>query len=167
MKNGISLDKVDLRILEILQENAQTRFSDMASELNVSSGTIHVRTKKLREMGIIKGSGINLDMETLGYHLRATIGMDIHAQANLDEIVQKLKEIPEVLSCYSTTGRYSMLVNVASKNAKHLKKVLLNRISQIPGIEKLETFLSLEEHFVKPLELLNPTNGIHATHEEH
>ena len=161
MKNGIALDKVDLRILEILQANAQTRFSDMAEELSVSSGTIHVRTNKMREIGIIQGSSINVDMDGLGYHLRAFIGINIHARAELKTIISELKVIPEVLTCHSTTGRYSMIVSIASKNSKHLKKVLLNRISRISGVEKIETFLSLEEHFQKPLELLNPTNGEH------
>ncbi len=155
MKNGISLDEIDLRILELLQENAQTRFSDMASELSVSSGTIHVRTKKLREMGVIVGSTIVLDVEALGFTLRALVGVVVNNGYPLGNIVSALRNIPEVISCRSTTGRYSMVLEIVCKDAVHLRTTLMERLHAVEGILKIETFLNLEEHFKKPLSLLH------------
>jgi len=155
MKNGISLDEIDLRILELLQENAQTRFSDMAAELSVSSGTIHVRTKKLREMGVIVGSTIVLDLEVLGFTLRALVGIGVNAGHPLSSVVSSLESIPEVVSCRSTTGRYSMILEIVCKDALHLRTTLMDRLYSVKGISKIETFLNLEEHFKKPLSLLH------------
>lgn len=164
MKNGngngngnghsVNLDRIDLRILEILQDNAQTRFSDMADELDVSSGTIHVRTKKMKEHGIIEGSTVKINLEKLGYDLQATAGIEVNADSNMCVVISKLKEVPEIVSCASTVGRFSMIISIVCKDTKHLKRILHDEISNISGVSRIETFLCLEHHFDKSLQLL-------------
>ena len=62
------LDEIDKNILDFLVENTRMPFTEIAKQMNVSAGTIHVRVKKMEDAGIIKGSSLILDYGKLDYH---------------------------------------------------------------------------------------------------
>ena len=64
---NLQLDELDLQILELLIKDCRTPYLEIARICHVSGGTIHVRMKKMEDMGIIKGSRILLDLAKLGY----------------------------------------------------------------------------------------------------
>ena len=66
MPKPLKLDEIDHKILEILIENTRIPFTDIAKRLNISAGTIHVRVKKMEQIGLIKGSSLILDYNKLG-----------------------------------------------------------------------------------------------------
>lgn len=74
MPKPLKLDEIDHKILEILIENTRIPFTDIAKRLNISAGTIHVRVKKMEQIGLIKGSSLILDYNKLGYTLLHTLG---------------------------------------------------------------------------------------------
>ena len=61
------LDEIDHQILDLLIDNTRTPFTDIAKQLDISAGTVHVRVRKMEEIGIIKGSTLTLDYDRLGY----------------------------------------------------------------------------------------------------
>ena len=69
------LDDVDRKILDILIDNTRTPFTDIAKRLLISAGTVHVRVKKMEDLGIIKGSSLTLDYKMLGYNFIAYVGV--------------------------------------------------------------------------------------------
>ncbi len=71
------LDEIDHQILDILIENARTPFTDIAKQLLVSAGTIHVRVKKMEDEGIIQGSTLSLNYEKMGYSFIAHVGISV------------------------------------------------------------------------------------------
>jgi Lrp/AsnC family transcriptional regulator for asnA, asnC and gidA len=71
---NLEIDNLDIQILSILMKNATTPYTEIAKELIVSGGTIHVRMKKLEEMGVIKGASLEVNPQKLGYDVTAFPG---------------------------------------------------------------------------------------------
>ena len=69
------LDEIDHQILDLLIDNTRTPFTDIAKQLDISAGTVHVRVRKMEEIGIIKGSTLTVDYDRLGYTFIAYVGI--------------------------------------------------------------------------------------------
>ncbi len=151
---NFEIDKLDMEILSILMEDAQIPYTEIAKKVFVSGGTVHVRVKKLTDMGIIKGSQVNIDPEKLGYGLTAFIGIFLNKSSMYDTVVKALKEIPEVVGCNYTTGAYGMFVKILCRDTNHLRQVLHDKLQHIDGINRTETLISLEESINRPLRLV-------------
>lgn len=150
MKQRSDLDNIDLRIISMMLEDAKTSYADIGQKLFVSGGTVHVRLKKLTEMGIITGSKLKVDYSKLGFDIIAFIGIYLSKSQLYDDVIASLKEIPEIVSAHYTTGNYSIFAQIMCKDTDHLRDVLSNKIQVIEGIQRTETFISLEESIKRP-----------------
>lgn len=138
-------DNVDKQILTLLAEDARKPYSEIAKEILVSPGTVHVRMRKMEEAGVVKGATLLLDNKLLGYDLRAFIGVYLRKGSTYSSIIDQLKAIPEIIEAHYTTGVYSIFAKIACKNTDHLREVLNVKIQGIEGIQRTETIISLEE----------------------
>ncbi len=146
-----SLDDIDFKILSILMGDAKTPYTDIAKELFVSSGTVHVRMKKMEEMGIIKSFNLQLNYHKLGYDITAFLGIYLSKSSKYDEVAKALEDIPEIVDLHYTTGNYSMFLKLVCKDTEHLRKILMEKIQSIPEITRTETMISLQENLNRPL----------------
>lgn len=151
MSKNYEIDNVDLKILNILSEDAKTPYTEVAKKVFVSGGTVHVRMKKLEEMGIVKGTTLKIDYSKLGYDITCFLGIYLEKSSLYDEVVSQLKEIPEVVTIRYTTGNYNIFCKIYCRDTQHLRNVLHDRIQKVDGIESTETFISLEESVNKHL----------------
>jgi len=142
-----SLDKLDLQIIQAMMEDAEVSYADLGKQFFVSGGTIHVRIKKLEELGIVQGKRLAVDLKVLGYDIIAFIGIYLEKSSMYDTVAQALKSIPQVVRVNYTTGNYSMFVEIACKDIQQLRFVLHDELQKIKGIERTETLISLEESF--------------------
>jgi Lrp/AsnC family transcriptional regulator, regulator for asnA, asnC and gidA len=147
------IDKLDKEIISEFIEDAVKPYSDVAKKLIVSGGTIHVRMNKLTEMGVIKGSELKLDYQKLGYDITAFIGIYLEKGSLYHKVAEDLKKINEVAELHYTTGSYSMFAKLICKNTYNLREVLNEKVQSIKGIERTETFISLEESIKRQLKL--------------
>jgi len=106
MKKEKVLDEIDRNILRILQENARTSYREIQDKLGISIGTIHNRISKLKKNGVIEGYTLRLNNEKLGYKLTFLIRINCDGKFT-EEILNKIKDIPEVCSVFHTTGEQS------------------------------------------------------------
>lgn len=148
-----TLDDIDLNILSILMKDAKTPFTDIAKTLFVSSGTVHVRMKKMEEMGIIKSFNLQLNYQKLGYDITAFLGIYLNKSSQYDVVAKELEAIPEIVECNYTTGNYSMFVKLICKDTDHLRKILMEKIQKIEDITRTETFISLQESISRPIKI--------------
>lgn len=148
------LDQLDRQILAKLVEDAKLPYTDIAKQLFVSSGTIHVRMKKMEELGIVKGSILKLDYHKLGYDVTAFLGIFLDKSSLYSEVAEHIRNVPEVVEANYTTGAYGLLCKIVCKDTNHLRLVLQDKIQTIPGIQRTETFISLEEHLSRPVNFL-------------
>lgn len=138
------LDEIDHQILDILIENARTPFTDIAKQLLVSAGTIHVRVKKMEDEGIIQGSTLTLDYEKLGYSFIAHVGIYLEKTAMTQSVIHDLQKIPNVTVAYVTAGKYNIFCKVRSMGTNDAKDIIY-QIDEIPGVNRTETMIALEE----------------------
>lgn len=145
MQAKLNLDKLDLQIIQHMMDDAMISYADLGKKLFVSGGTIHVRIKKLQEAGIVKGFRLNVDIKKLGYDVIAFIGIYLKESSLYDSVAKELQKMPEIVRLNYTTGNYSMFAEVNCKDIVQLKFVLHDQLQKIKGIERTETFISLEE----------------------
>ena len=99
------LDELDHQILETLIENARTPFTDIAKNLLVSAGTIHVRVKKMEEEGVIRGSTLSVDYNKMDYTFIAYVGIFLENSSSTISAIEEIQKIPEVTVAHLTTGK--------------------------------------------------------------
>ena len=147
MAAKLDFDKLDYQIINEMMETAEISYADLGKKLFVSGGTIHVRIKKLQEAGIVKGTRLNADLKAMGYDVIAFIGIYLEKSSLYDTVVNELKKIPQIVRLNYTTGNYSMFAEIVCKDIGQLRYVLHDELQKIKGIERTETFISLEESF--------------------
>jgi Lrp/AsnC family transcriptional regulator for asnA, asnC and gidA len=147
MAARFNVDKLDLKIIQEMLENAETPYAELGKKLFVSGGTIHVRIKKLEELGVIKGKKLKVNIGVLGYYITAFVGIFLENSSLYDVVAKELEKIPEIIRLNYTTGNYSMYLEIVCKDISQLRRVLHDGLQKIKGIERTETLISLAESF--------------------
>jgi Lrp/AsnC family transcriptional regulator for asnA, asnC and gidA len=153
MAKNYEIDNIDLKILELLMQDSKKPFTEIAKKVNVSQGTVHVRMNKMEEAEIVEKNTLKINYAKLGYDITAFIGIYLEKSALYDQVLTKLKEIPEITNIHYTTGNYSMFIKIHCKDTNHLKIVLHDKMQQVEGIDRTETMISLEESLDRSLKL--------------
>ncbi|MBN9352359.1 MAG: Lrp/AsnC ligand binding domain-containing protein [Chitinophagaceae bacterium] len=147
MAAKFNIDKLDLQIIQEMSQNAETPYAELGKKLFVSGGTIHVRIKKLEELGIVKGKRLNVNLKLLGFDITAFIGIFLEKSSMYEQVARELEKIPQIVRLNYTTGNYSMFAEVICKDITQLKQVLHDELQKVKGIERTETLISLSESF--------------------
>ena len=150
-----NLDEVDLKILDIITQNARIPFKNVAKEVNISRAAVHQRVNRMIDLSVIIGSGYHINPNKVEFKTCSYIGIFLDKGGLFSEVVEKLKLIPEIVECHYTTGQYAIFIKVYAKDNEHLKNVLSSRIQKISGIASTETFISLEESFKRTIPVNN------------
>lgn len=139
------LDDLDYQILDILIKDSRTPYLEIARKCHVSGGTIHVRMNKMDEMGLIKGTKLIIDNAKLGYDVCCFVGIYLDKAAYYPHVLEKLKEITEIVELHYTTGAYSIFVKVICRSISALQDLLINKLQPIDGVQRTDTFISLSQ----------------------
>ena len=151
MEDNLQIDTLDRKILSMITKNARVPYLEVARVCHVSGAAIHQRIQKLTRMGVITGSRFTIDPRKIGYKTCAYMGIFLEKASLYREVLDKLKEIPEITQCHYTTGNYSIFIKIYTRDNEHLKTVLADKLQTIPGVSRTETFISLEEGFSRSL----------------
>ncbi len=130
------MDKKDLKILEMLQENARMPYMEIARRLNLSEGTVRKRVLKMEESGIIKGYTVDIDPKQLGYGTIVLLGMDVEPKYFLSA-ARELSKMDCVRWVYTSTGDHSIMAEIWTKNTAELDRIVSEKISKIRGVTDL------------------------------
>ena len=147
MAAKFNIDKLDLQIIQEMLENAETPYAELGKKLFVSGGTIHVRIKKLEELGIVKGKRLKVNLKQLGFDITTFVGIFLEKSSLYDVVAKELEKIPEIVRLNYTTGNYSMYIEIVCKDINQLRGILHDDLQKIKGIERTETLISLAESF--------------------
>ncbi|MBR8703850.1 Lrp/AsnC ligand binding domain-containing protein [Porphyromonas levii] len=144
------LDKIDIKILNMLIEDARKPYMEIAEACKLSRAAIHQRIQRLIASDIIGGSCTNINFKTLGFSTFTYIGIGLERGSLYDSVVTELEKIPEVVECNYTTGHYNMLIKLYAKNNDHLMHILNGKIQGINGVVSTETLISLKQSINRP-----------------
>lgn len=136
-----NLDLLDKKILNLVADNARMPFLEVARICNVSGAAIHQRIAKMTKMGLIKGSKYVIDPEKLGYETCAYVGLYLKDPATFDDVVEKLRMIPEVTECHYTTDGYDMFIKLYARTNHDLLNIIHDRLQPL-GLSRSETIVS-------------------------
>ena len=139
------IDSLDKKILSILSKNARIPFKDVAAACGVSRAAIHQRVQRLIEVGVITGSGFDVNPKSLGYTTCTYVGLNLERGSMYKEVVKRLQTIPEIVECHFTTGGYTMLLKLYARDKEQLMELLNSKLQSIPGVVSTETLISLEQ----------------------
>ncbi|AEA28124.1 transcriptional regulator, AsnC family [Pseudonocardia dioxanivorans CB1190] len=140
----VHLDDTDRRILVLLAEDARLSQRALARQLHMSPPAIGERLARLERVGVIRGYRVDIDWAALGY-VTGYLAVTAVQGADQSEVMRGLHQLPEVQEVMVITGSMDMLARVRVRDYTHLRKFLLERVWQMPGIQRTETFLSLAE----------------------
>ena len=144
-KNKNIIDKVDHRILEILQNTGRDSASHIASEIGMSVPAVSERIHKLEENGIISGYEAIVDPKKVGLDVAALITLVSDSSHDFQAVITLANETQEVVQCFTTTGSGSHVLIVNTENSKSLES-LLKDIQAWPGVLRTETQLILSSY---------------------
>jgi len=144
----MQLDRYDLQILNILQQDGRINNQDLADKIGLSASPCLRRVKVLEEAGLIQGYHALLDAKKMGLSLLALIhiSMDQHTPERFSNFEGLIAEIPEVLECLLITGQsadYQLKVIVKDMDA--YQELLLNRITRIGGVTGVHSSFVLRQ----------------------
>ncbi|MDV6976892.1 Lrp/AsnC family transcriptional regulator [Mycobacterium sp. 5-140-3-2] len=137
----VSIDRLDVDLLEMLARDARAGVLELASRLGISRNTVQSRLKRLEEGGLVAGYRPELDLARIGIATQAFIGLEVQ-QGRLGPIVEALIGIPQVLEIHATAGREDLLVRVATETQAGLQQ-LIEQVVGIPGVVHSTTTLAL------------------------
>ena len=138
------IDKLDLDILKILSKDSKTTFQEIAKKLMVSNTTIHVRVKRMQKFGIIKNFTISIDYYKLGFNYACYIGVYLDKASQYENVLSQLMKIDNITGLDFTTGKFSLFCKIRAIDSNDARNVI-SRMHKINGVNRTETFLSLEQ----------------------
>jgi Lrp/AsnC family transcriptional regulator for asnA, asnC and gidA len=135
-------------------QDAVVPYTEIAKQLDVSAGTIHVRMKKMVDLGVVTGSQLIINPSVVGYDICAFIGVFLDKGSAYLDVREQMKAIPEIVELHYTTGIYSIFAKVLCRDTNHLREVLNEKIQPMSGIQRTETFITLEQGFSRQINIL-------------
>ena len=141
----MKIDDIDRQILISLQQDGRKTASEIAKDLNLAVPTITERIRKLQEGSVIQAFQAIIDPRALGLDVTALITVIASSSNNYKRVIENVKETPEIIQSFSTTGMGSMVLWVATKNSKTLEE-LLRDIQSWPNVTRTETQVILSKY---------------------
>lgn len=141
------LDKIDLTILKILQENSKITNLELSKRIGLSPAPTLERVKKLESTGIIESYHARVSAEKIGLNVRtfALVSIAWHKENALDNFLRKVNSIDEIVECYIITGDADFLLKIICKDLQVYEQLLFKQLSQIEEVERLKTLMTLSK----------------------
>lgn len=142
----MTLDRIDARILGLLQNDARLSNKQIAAAVGLAPSSVHERIKRLWSEGVLLGTHAEVSPPTLGVGLEALLLIELskHERATVDRFMDEVVKIPEVRSAHLITGRYDLVVHVVARDMRYLKELALDRFTSDPAVTRIETSIIYE-----------------------
>ena len=142
-----NIDKLDNEIIRLLTENGRMPIGEMSKRLNVTAPTTRNRIKNLEKNGIFKVSGL-IDPSKHGEMITALVAMSVQSHGKLDQILDKIVQLPNVVWAGVVAGRYDIIAEVVCVKGKdELYQFTTKTILNIANVVRSETFIFLKSKY--------------------
>lgn len=135
------MDKTDLRILDLLQQDASRSTADIANEVGLSSSPCWRRISLLEEAGVIRKRVALLDREKLGLTVTVIVSVRLttHGRQSLADFEERVRTFPEVMQCFTVMGAIDFVLMVVTTDVRTYERFMREHLSQLPGIQGIES----------------------------
>ncbi|NRO99385.1 winged helix-turn-helix transcriptional regulator [Paraburkholderia sp. NMBU_R16] len=141
----MKLDRVDVRILQALQQDAHIKAADLAESLGLSLSPFYRRVRLLEESGIISGYATLLNQEKVGLPVSAyvSVAVDKKSAPLLKSFELEIANFEEVMECYLMTGAFDYMLRVVAPDIAGLERFVMEKLTKIEGVRDINTSISL------------------------
>ena len=137
------LDRIDLRILSVLQKHGRITKQKLANEVNLSVSPCWVRLKRLEEAGIINGYHAEVQLEKLANFSTVLVEITLkhHAAEDFERFENAMLDAPHVIDCYATGGGVDYVLKVIARDIDHYQTLIDGMLAQDIGIDRYFTYI--------------------------
>jgi Lrp/AsnC family transcriptional regulator len=145
MKNNH--DEIDLKILRILQKNADLSITEIGEKVGLSHTPCWRRIKKMQESGIIKSQVYHLDSEKIGLDVSifVFVRLDTHSTQALDTFEKSTKDVPQIMQCYTMSGEFDYLLRIVVATVRDYEKTVKGKLLKLPHVGMMNSHFALSE----------------------
>ena len=145
MNSSLKLDKIDRKILDILQSNAKITNAQLSKEIGLSPAPTLERVKKLELSGVIKSYHAKLDIEKIGLGVSTFVYVTLkgHNKKNIDVFLEEINKIEEVIECHHITGSGDFILKIIAEDIASYQKLMLEKVSDIAVVDNLQSMVIL------------------------
>ena len=146
------LDKIDLQILKILQENGRITNLQLSNEIGLSPAPTLERVRKLENAQYIKSYHALVDEEKLGLGIKTFIqvSLDFHKSNTIDIFLKEIQKIKEITECHHVTGQCDFLLKVYVRDIKLYEQLIMDKITRIPVVKTFQTMMIMSTSKKEP-----------------
>jgi Lrp/AsnC family transcriptional regulator len=139
------LDRVDRRILDLLQREGALSVAEVATRTGLSTTTCWRRIQQLEQSGVIKGRVALLDRSALGLDVTIFAHVKLSSQGRdaIAAFAEAVRERPEVLDCYTTMGEWDFLLRVVTRDIKAFEAFYLDHLSKLPFVQSINSSVAV------------------------
>jgi Lrp/AsnC family leucine-responsive transcriptional regulator len=153
------VDDIDLRLVELLRANARLSYAELARQVGLSAPAVHDRVGKLESGGVIRGYRADAEPEAIGLGVTALIGIVQDSVADPDDVLDALRAMPEIESCYFMAGVESFLIKVRVATIHELETLIV-QLNRTAGVASTRTAIALSTKWEdRPQPLLRSEDG--------
>lgn len=139
------MDRIDTRILSILQRDGQISMARLSEQVGLSLSACHRRVKLLETDGTISHYAARVDRKRVGLEIQVFIEAKLISQRrdDIEAFEAAIEEMPEVLECHLISGEFDYLIRVAARSTESYEKLYRSRLTLIPSVAQMKTLLCL------------------------
>ncbi|WP_452599269.1 Lrp/AsnC family transcriptional regulator [Pontimicrobium sp. MEBiC01747] len=140
-----SLDKIDFKILSLLQENSDRTTKSIASELGMTTTPIFERIKKLEKHGYIKKYVALLNHKKIGLKQTVFVGITLqgHTRSYLEKFVKQINNFPEIIECHRVSGNYDYLLKLVVEDIEAYETFIITKLTLLPYLGNVQSLIAL------------------------
>lgn len=150
---AMELDKIDLQILKILQQNGRITNLQLSNEIGLSPAPTLERVRKLENLNYILSYHALVDEEKLGLGIKTFIqvSLDFHQNNTIQTFLEEIQEIKEITECHHVTGQCDFLLKVYVKDIKAYEQLIMQKISRITVVKTFQTMIIMSTNKKEPI----------------
>ena len=135
------LDEFDRSILAVLRDNGRASNVEIAQKVGLSEAPCSRRVRRLEDAGVIEGytALLNPDAIGLGFRAYVTLVLDYITGSTAQQFIDRIAEIPEVVSCYIVSGGYDAILYVTAADSRAYSEIVFYKLRQIPGVKDVRS----------------------------
>jgi DNA-binding Lrp family transcriptional regulator len=145
MAQHLKFDKIDRKILEILQKSAKITNAQLSKEIGLSPAPTLERVKKLETMGVINSYHAKLDTSKIGLGVTTFVLVTLvgHNRENIEQFIKEIDKVDEVIECHHITGAGDFILKIISKDIPAYQKLMLEKVSDIKVVDNMQSMVVL------------------------
>ena len=137
-----AIDAVDRQLIDLLRANGRASYAELARQVGLSSPAVHERVGKLEASGVIRGYRAEVDPESVGLGVTALIGIIQDSGGDTDEVLEALRDMPEIESCYFMAGVESFTLKARVGTIAELERLIV-QLNRTAGVASTRTAIAL------------------------